>query len=755
MPEALRVKSTAGRFPGAALSVFLLIVFLALVWSPEFNHYRVPHETITLAMIERGRNDPGEAVLSEMRSHRLLEHDWQSQEQMIEVAEKLLTGDAQIWDIRATKIHMPFDPADLERGTGHWQLQFAGFVVPEILIDAYRGTGREEFYVAARDTIVGWAQFEKSAWLNHGFLWNDHAVATRVRTLADFWDIYRRRADYRPEIAQVIWEFAARSGALLAKPDQYTFATNHGVMENIALWQLCLAFPTLPRVEEYRQLAMARLKGEMSFYVAPDGGILEHSADYHAFGLYLFGMALRYSTLLHLDVPADWDQKYEKAKQFYAELSRPDGTLPAFGDTAVGLRHKPPQVTKKNEQGGYVALAAAAPESRAGGSRLYPVSGYAIFWDRPARNDEGRDVSQTVLAWSNFAGHGHKHADEPSVLLWSGGQEWWTNTGYWPYDDADRQRAECWEGSNAPHLAGEKCNSNRKASLIGSLDAGDLFAAEIERAGPGNLRVRRLVVHVKSSAWVIVDYCTGAPQSAMETVWTTGADVRLEGRGTAESYTFVGESALSRLQGYFLGPPAMTVRNFRGSRDPFVGWLALEGKPTATNAIVTTEPTKQCWAVTVWVLDGDSKAKTERSSAASAEWKNPQAWNVRVPMKNGSVLLMREGDRISAREDVASSNARPSISETLQAPGIREASEIESLNANFESEARRYPRFRDLYTYRVRASLLGVGLLLLQELFFGIYRYWGGKHLLVLRVLSLTGWVALCFWVRVFYLAVS
>jgi hypothetical protein len=91
----------------------------------------------------------------------------------------------------------------------------------------------------------------------------------------------------------------------------------------------------------------------------------------------------------------------------------------------------------------------------------------------------------------------------------------------------------------------------------------------------------------------------------------------------------------------------------------------------------------------------------------------------------------------------------------LQAPGIREASEIESLNANFESEARRYPRFRDLYTYRVRASLLGVGLLLLQELFFGIYRYWGGKHLLVLRVLSLTGWVALCFWVRVFYLAVS
>jgi hypothetical protein len=152
------------------------------------------------------------------------------------------------------------------------------------------------------------------------------------------------------------------------------------------------------------------------------------------------------------------------------------------------------------------------------------------------------------------------------------------------------------------------------------------------------------------------------------------------------------------------------------------------------------------------VLDGDSQAKPERNSAASVEWKSPQTWNVRVPMKNGSLLLTREGDRISASENGASEAGAP-ILEALRPTGIGEAAEIESINANFEAEARKYPRFRELYEYRVRASVLGVALLLLQELFFGVYRRWRGKHLLILRAASLAGWVVLCFWVWVFYLA--
>jgi hypothetical protein len=743
-------KSMACRLCGW-LSLFLFFVFLTLVWLPEVSHYYVRNEVIERRLIEQGRTTPSDSVLDEMRSHRLLEHEWQNQAQLVETAEKLLTGEVQFSGLPPAQIHLPFDPSDLEKGSTQWQLQFSGLIVPETLIDAYRATGREQFYDLARDSILAWAKFEKSAWLNRGFLWNDHAVATRVRTLADFWSIYRRRPDFRPDIAQLIWEFAARSGALLAKPDQYTFATNHGVMQNIALWQLSLAFPALPKSEEYKQLALSRLKGEISFYVAPDGAILEHSADYHAFGLYLFGMALRYATLLHLNPPMEWDQKYEKATQFYLEIRRPDGSLPPFGDTAVGLRHKAMQLTRKDEHGLYVPLATAELELPPDPIGLYPVSGYAILWDDVARQAH-EDVSQTVLAWSYFTGHGHKHADEPSVLLWSGGQEWWTNSGYWSYDDPGRVSAECWEGSNAPHLTGEKCRPNRKSSLIGSLSSSSLFAAEVERSGPGDLTIARLLVHTQSLVWVIVDHCTGASQNTLQTIWTTAPNVTLEVGATPGAFLLSTDTKDRRFRSYFLGPAAMRTENIRGSRDPFAGWISLEGKPTVTNSIVTSQPAEGAWAVTVWAMDTHSDNRAEANSPPTVEWSNAREWSVRVPLKGGSELISREGDRISIEPATTTAGHSDTVSDTLSPPPTSAAIQIAALTASYESEAARYPHFRDLFVYRLRASRLAIAFLLLQGLFFAMLRYAGSMYLAPLRILALFGWLASCVWVRLLYL---
>ena len=316
-----------------------------------------------------------------MRSHRFLAIKWRNDEQLIGAAEKLLKGRAEVPGFSAIDIHHPFDPADLDRGSGLWQLQFSGLVVPEILLDAYRITGREEFYQAARNDILAWAKYERGAWLDRGFLWSDHAVAARVRTLADFWSVYRHRPDYRPEVAAEIWTFAARSGALLAKPELYTLSTNHGVMQNLALWQTCLAFPFLSRVEAYRQTAFSRLKEEIAFYVGPEGAVLEHSAEYHEFGLSLFGMALRYATLLNLDIPPEWSRKYENAKNFYSEIRRPDGSLPPFGDTGIDEKRNVAPLTQPDEAGRIGPLTLSRELRPPEPMVFYPVSGYAVFWD--------------------------------------------------------------------------------------------------------------------------------------------------------------------------------------------------------------------------------------------------------------------------------------------------------------------------------------------------------------------------------------
>ena len=223
------------------------------------------------------------------------------------------------------------------------------------------------------------------------------------------------------------------TGFVLARPGHFTFSTNHGVMQNLALWHLGLAFPTLPDAARYRDTAFTRLKQQMAFYMNREGVVLEHSTGYHRWGVEFLGMAMRYLALTGTPAPADWVEKYDRAKAFYAQVRRPDGSLPPVGDTD----DKPDAIGPMTVEIG--------PDGRSSGLRrepawrprkpdgLYPAAGYSVWWDGLERWPDPRALTQTVVAWSRFPGHGHKHADEPSVSLWAAGELWWSNTGYWAW----------------------------------------------------------------------------------------------------------------------------------------------------------------------------------------------------------------------------------------------------------------------------------------------------------------------------------
>lgn len=737
----------------AALTIAFFLAFLTAIWIPEFSRFYVPEATIPAAMTEAGKAQPSDDVLKEMRNHRLLARNWQNDALLIAAAENLLKGRAEIPGFQPIEVHLPFDPDDLERGTSLWQLQFAGLVVPETFLDAYERTGREEFYEMARTVLLAFGRYEKKAWLDRGFLWNDHAVASRARTLADFWSIYRHRPDYRPEVAAELWGFAAHTAALLAKPQLYTFATNHGVIQNLALWQICVAFPSLPRVGEYKRLAFTRLKDQIAFYIGPDGIVLEHSADYHEFGVFLLGMVLRYATFLNLDVPPEWVRKYEGAKKFSTEIRRPDRSIPQFGD-AAGKGVVAVLTGQPDQHGRMGPLTPDKMERPVNSFSMYAVEGYAVLWDNlpswplPAR------LSQTIFAWSNFPGHAHKHADEPSVLLWAGGQDWWTNMGYWPYDSPDRMRAECWEGSNAPHLTGEKCGPPRTSTVLSSLKSPELYAVEMERRGPGAFVIRRLVLHVVPSAWIVVDDSKGNPDKSLETIWTTYPNVRVESGNTPDLYNLSADGVTERLKAYFLGRPSMTIKTFRGSRTPFAGWTAPKAKPEPTGAVVTNQPADDAWAVTAWILDdGTKQVGMTTDPVRILQWNDARNWELYLPLDSGTRLVSRQGDTIFVDPQKSKSHAK--IQGVLQPPSAEVANQISQLHESFETAAGRYPRTRDLFLYRIRASLLGVVILLLQEIYFFFCRRAGRNHSKALRELSLAGWIILAIWVVFFYLRTS
>jgi hypothetical protein len=72
---------------------------------------------------------------------------------------------------------LPFAPEELTQGLPTWQLMAATLPAADVLLDAYRITRREEFLRQARDSIVAFAQYESSRWVDHGMMWNDHAIA--------------------------------------------------------------------------------------------------------------------------------------------------------------------------------------------------------------------------------------------------------------------------------------------------------------------------------------------------------------------------------------------------------------------------------------------------------------------------------------------------------------------------------------------------------------------------------------------------
>src|ERR1700676_5497407 len=98
---------------GLVFPIFLLIV----IWLPEIRHNYVPGVRVTITMLEHGRQQPSDAVLDEIRTHRLLSRDRASDKQLIDCAEKLLRGRAEVPGFPGIEIHLPFSSSDLDRGS--------------------------------------------------------------------------------------------------------------------------------------------------------------------------------------------------------------------------------------------------------------------------------------------------------------------------------------------------------------------------------------------------------------------------------------------------------------------------------------------------------------------------------------------------------------------------------------------------------------------------------------------------------------
>ena len=705
-----------------AANVLGVVVALALIWVPELRLYWAGPTQVSNDAVFLARESPSLVTLDEIGEQSLItlvEPDMRDRSRLRQLGDGVLSGNVQFAGRPAAALPFPFRAAHLDAGS----LQVASMGTAYLLLRAYTATLDQRFVDAALEETLAFNRVDAWRLVPRGLLWNDHALAARVPTLALLWSHVRRRSDLAPSAARSILELADRTGARLAKPELYNSRTNHGIMQNIGLIQLAVAFPTLPRAEYFKSVGCTRIAKQMRYYVDPEGPVLEHSAGYHEFGRELLIKAIRVFELSGCPIPPEWPQLLERVTEFSHLLQRPDRTLPVFGNTD----HAPRTVEESVDptQGPVPA------------SRLYEVAGFAVWWRGTETWPQMQSLSQTVITWSNFPSRAHKHADDMAIAVWARGRTWLTNSGYWPYGAEGFEDANGWRGSNAPHFQGESPQVVRETVLVGAGTSPSVSAIDLERRMPHGF-VRRQIVEIDGRTWIVLDSAAGAQGQLVERIWTTMPEIKVRAAGERE---FLLQSMDSTARLTFAGPLASVPSLRLGSPVPFGGWIVRAGRPTPAPAIEVQQRADRAPVATVLRLGDESAAV--RVEAIEAD---ETQWSISVESAKDGFVLRRVKNQLSIR-------FADGRDEHLQlAPSADVDPRRRDIVSAYKAAALEFPGVRDLTFYRYRLTLLVVMLLAAQELVIAATRRYSQRSVPVLRGVASLAWLAFGLLAALWYL---
>ena len=453
--------------------------------------------------------------------------------------------------------------------------------------------------------------------------------------------------------------------------------------------------------------------------------VLEHSPGYHTIGVELLTQAIRLLALAGLPQQPAWQDKLARARTFTALITRPDGSLPLLGDTRAPLSN--------STTGGHRTRNAKG---------IYPVSGYAM-WRRQSMNESSQ--AHMTVTWSNFDGHGHKHADELSFELWADGQPWLSSVGYWPYDDSRRRLAVGWQGSNAPHYSGEATNSSRAIAIanMGTTDA--VIAVELERRNDSGFVVRRQIIDIDSRIWIVLDAYRGAPTPGVEVVFNFSSRVRSGTMSSSNCHAMDGSVSPRTMEVCFVAPTGLKVLPLFGDTSPFGGWeIDAERRINPAPALRISHPAPAAWLASIWSISATHPLTPQ------VAWESPSSWRITLSKADPPTTISRHDKVISISGFSGQLAGEHAV--TLH-PLSNPSEEHRRINGALQRTAKRYPKTENLFIdYRLRVLAVLALLWVAQELvLFGIARTSWKRFTISLRGLSFVCWLLGGIWLHQAY----
>jgi hypothetical protein len=321
--------------------------------------------------------------------------------------------------------------------TWMWHLHQMSFLVPLLAYDKHNSSLTASKY--AMGVIRSWAKnFQKNT--KDVFAWHDHATSIRSQNLIHLL-IYLQEKE---ELGDVTWlkKLLKLHAEQLYLDSFYSKATNHGLDQAMALFELAYNLSEFEESNGWLNTAVDRVNFEISHAFSDDGGHKENSPAYLNYGLKQVKEAkelgVKYegkeSRIFFSDIIL------EKAITALSFITRPDGKLPLIGDTKnFVVKDFFGDIESTSYQKFIYSIRKGLTGSKPiSNDLILKKSGWAIFRSSWEQN-EILDSLHLVLK-CGFLSNYHRHDDDLSFTLFAYGEEWLIDGGEYKHAPKDPYR---------------------------------------------------------------------------------------------------------------------------------------------------------------------------------------------------------------------------------------------------------------------------------------------------------------------------
>ncbi len=428
------------------------------------------------------------------------------------------------------------------------------------LAKAWNLTGEERF---GAELFRQWYDWQKSNPYPRGINWAS-SLEVAFRSLSWLWvrALVKRQAKVPAPLPKNMLKALALSGRHIARYlSTYSSPNTHLLGEAVALFFIGTLCPSLKSADRWQRLGWGIIQREAKRQIRPDGWYFEQSSYYHVYALDFLLHARILAGCNGILVPPEFDSILARMLEVLAALAQA-GAVPAFGDddggrvfdpsrnqpahladplatgavlfkdsqfkaAAGGLREETLWLLGTEAASKFEAIPDVDPALR---SRQFPESGIHILAESQPYREQ-----LTIDAGPQGTGNsGHGHADALSAHLSLGGREWLVDPGTYCYICPDGAR-DVFRGTPAHNTL--EVDGLSQADPAGPFGwrrlprvrtegwvAGESFGLFVG-SHDGYRRLaqpvlhRRVVLHLKSSFWLVRDIAEGAGEHTLTLRW--------------------------------------------------------------------------------------------------------------------------------------------------------------------------------------------------------------------------------------------